>query len=94
MSTQDPRPVKGIDLPTHATQIGTDNNGYDHYYSAYEGTMYVLDGGKRQHVERFDDPIVNLAEWVHEIQERDGWRELRYIDGDFLTVFTEAVNDD
>lgn len=94
MSAKNPNPVKGIDLPSHAEFIGRDSNGFKHYYSAYEGTVYVLRNGKRHHVEEFDDPIVNLAEWIHELEERDGWEELQYNDGEFLDVFKEAFADD
>lgn len=90
MSTKNPDPVKGIDIPTHAQHIGTDNNGHDHYFSAYDSTVYVVYNGHREYIEEFEDPIVGLAGWVHEIEDRDGWSELHYIDGDFTTFLKEA----
>ena len=94
MSTNTRHQKKGIDLPTHAEYIGTDDQHRHHHYSAYENTIYVLKDGKRVHVRAFED-IAGLAQWVSQVAEHYGWSELQYSDGttaDFLTETLEEAS--
>jgi len=59
--------------------IGTDGEGYDHYWSTYERTMTVLDGGDVDRVEHVGDR--SLTEWADFVAETRGeWAELRVSD--------------
>lgn len=95
MSSKVPTADKGIDLPTHADYIGRDEDGFNHYFSGYEQTIYVLRDGKRVHVRELPE-LTGLAQWVMKIAGRKGWDELRYSDGstaDFLTEKLEEAVD-
>lgn len=83
---------KGIDLPTHAQYVGRDEDGREHYYSAYESTIYVLKAGRRVHIQRFGD-IDGLAQWVSDVNDESGWDELQYQDGSIANFILDRLEE-
>ena len=92
MSTETSEQKKGIDLPTHAQYVGRDGQGFEHYYSGYESTIYVVKAQKKVHVQRFSD-FDGLGQWIQRIQKRDGWEELQYYAGQPAEFIAERLEE-
>lgn len=60
------------DLPTDATPLGVDGEGYEHYLSPYRQTVYVLDsdGQLDREVDVRGRSLSTYGEWVSRTRGR------------------------
>lgn len=97
MTTIDPAPLNGSDLPSDAERLGVDADGAVHRYSRQNNTVYV----------REPDAVVWLAyeldatpcdgpeDWLtHTERVRGSWQETQYSTRGFAGILERAAEGD
>jgi len=90
--TDDTRDTQdGIDLPSHAYELGVDATGATHHHSAFANTVWVVDDGELETTFDVDD----IEAFRAHVADTRGWDEVYLSDqgaaGTLVDLVEEAI---